>query len=209
MFHSRRSPYGSSMLERAPSTPSDLSLVASTRGNRSYIQGTLQGGLRRTDTLPPARHRTHIASRSRWATAVWCGSAPESMSTACGAFSMRRTADDPRPHGRAGVAGDRPYRHALRLSGAGAQGAGGAQAQSTRWPPVRFPGTPGRPDDIVHPFFQIPGSLKVFLSCRSTKLRGRRAMTPCTPIRTASVSSAATGTFHGAEGISWVAGRIP
>jgi transposase len=47
--------------------------------------------------LPQTGSRTSTASRSRSAMSAWCGSARASIWTACGAFSMRRTADDPGP----------------------------------------------------------------------------------------------------------------
>jgi len=49
---------------------------------------------------------------------------------------------------------------------------------------------------------QNPGNLRVFSSCKTMKLRGRRSTTFRTPILTTSDSRAAAGTCHGADGMS-------
>ena len=56
--------------------------------------------------------------------------------------------------------------------------------------------------------YQSPGNVSVFSSRKTSKFVGRRPTTSRTPILTASASSAATGTCHGAEGMSCLAGKM-
>ena len=63
--------------------------------------------------------------------------------------------------------------------------------------------------DIVRPSCQIPGRRRVLTSCICVTLPGRRATISCTPMRTASLSTASAGIFHGANGMSCVAGSFP
>src|SRR5271166_4133577 len=62
---------------------------------------------------------------------------------------------------------------------------------------------------IMHLSYGRPGSLSVLSSCKTRKFRGRRSTTARTPILTESLSRAATGICHGADGMSCFAGRTP
>ena len=61
----------------------------------------------------------------------------------------KRRRDDPGPERRAGLAGDRPHRHAQGLRRPGAAGAGDAQARSARRTSVRVPRPARRADQGV------------------------------------------------------------
>ncbi len=63
--------------------------------------------------------------------------------------------------------------------------------------------------DIVRTFRQTSSMRIVLRSCNTLKFPGLRATISRTPIWTSSLSSAWTGTCHGAHGMSCVAGNAP
>ena len=64
---------------------------------------------------------------------------PATLTTAIATLACAGGGDDHTAYWGAGVAGDRPHRHAQGFRWVGTAGAGDAQAQSARWPFVRVP----------------------------------------------------------------------
>ena len=82
------------------------------------------------------------------------------------ADALEGLADDCASGWRAGLAGERPHRHAEGLRRLGAAGAGNAQAQSAQWPSVRVPWPARRTDQGA--LARWPGHVPV---CQATGAR--------------------------------------